>query len=93
MLKLNKNREYRLMTLLVQVAGGISGAMAVVALAVALLTKVASPVLPSPDQPDAQEVQVQIATPYVPGSGTLDGQVQEVPLRLEIPPPLAPDAY
>lgn len=81
------------MTLLVQVAGGISGAMAVVALAVTLWPKVASPVLPSPEQPDAQEVRVQIATPYVPGIETLDGQVQERPLKLEIPSQLAPNPY
>ncbi|HKP53842.1 MAG TPA: hypothetical protein VJ183_14470 [Chloroflexia bacterium] len=93
MSKLNKNYEARIMTLLVRVAGGISGAMAVVALVMALLPKASGPVLPALGQSGAQEAQVQIATPYVPGVKTLEGQVIERPARFDPPSQLVPDPY
>ena len=93
MSKLNKNYDARVMTLLVRVAGGISGAMAVIALVLALLPKASGPVLPARGQSGAQEAQVQIATPYVPGVKALDGQAIERPARFELPSQLVPDPY
>ena len=92
-----KTYDARLMTVLVQIGAGVSGAIALAALVVALWPNADTSILPSEGESVMQELQVEIATPYVPTTGLSDGVLsiegQKPMPDLEIPGVTTPRPY
>lgn len=93
----SKASDSRLMTVLVQVSGGISGAIAIAAVAIAMWPKVDTPVLPSIEPTITQEMQVAVATPFAPANSLPDDflviEDQKPPPEYEIPSITSPNPY
>lgn len=81
------------MTLLVQIASWVSGAIAIVVLALAMWPKSVAPVLPSAEQSAIPGARLEIVTPSEPVIEILDPRVEKPIRKIEMPTKPEPIGY